>query len=68
MTQIEMSELFDPALIIIPSILIPTMICFNFFDHWKFEFGYYLLFVFWCLELSQLKNQSTINIHKILEM
>ena len=25
-------------------------------NHWKFEFGYYLLFVNWCLEFSQLKN------------
>ena len=52
MTQIEMSEPFDSALTTKGFKAEDLGAGYNFFDHWKFEFGYYLLFVFWCLGFS----------------
>ena len=58
MTQIEISEPFDPALTTKGFKAEGLGASSNFFDHWKFEFGYCLSFVIWCLEFSTLKNST----------
>ena len=61
MTQINLSEY--PITHLGPQGLNPNLYpqFTAFFGHWDFEFGYYLIFVIWCLEffskIAQLNNK-----------